>query len=414
MAGGSVHRLARRRPGPRCSGGTRSAAARRLLDARCPAGDVTGAAASARPGSRRGRRQALRVGHLPRAVRDRRRQTCRASLVRALVPEPDPGRDPLRSIAGRCSASRTWSCWIPSSTCWHRPACSTSCSTPVPGCSCWSPAGPAALPGRERRSCRRAADRTDGAATAMFRERARAVGGLRLATATTNGRVAALCDLLEGSPLAIELAAARTTMFTVAALFAALQAGGPEPAAHAGGGTAPRRHRDMRSTIAWSYQLLGEPGPAPAGAWRCSPAPSTWTRRVRRRAIRCEQDHRRAGRRRAATSWVTWWTGIWPSPRAAQPSPPLPAARHHTGVRRRQLRSGGELGAAQDACCAGAWTSPSTPSPAPIAAERRWLEHTDRELPNLRPRCACCRSGDGLAASGSPRPSGRSGPTAAR
>jgi predicted ATPase/DNA-binding CsgD family transcriptional regulator len=99
------------------------------------------------------------------------------------------------------------------------------------------------------------------AATAMFRQRARAVGGLKAAAgdeAADGAAVAGLCERLGGSPLAIELAAARTVMFSPAALAAALEPGQQSRLRMLAGGAPDGRHRDMRSTIAWSYLLLDE------------------------------------------------------------------------------------------------------------------------------------------------------------
>ena len=67
--------------------------------------------------------------------------------------------------------------------------------------------------------------------------------------------VASICDELDGLPLAIELAAARTRMLSVEQIVRRLDrrlellAGGPS--------RAPARQRSMRATIAWSYELLG-------------------------------------------------------------------------------------------------------------------------------------------------------------
>jgi predicted ATPase/class 3 adenylate cyclase len=68
--------------------------------------------------------------------------------------------------------------------------------------------------------------------------------------------VAAICQRLDGIPLAIELAAARSRSLTLAELldrladrFKVLRGGGR-------GGT--ERHQTLRATVAWSYQLLSE------------------------------------------------------------------------------------------------------------------------------------------------------------
>lgn len=99
----------------------------------------------------------------------------------------------------------------------------------------------------------------DGPGVALFCERAKAVGALRDG-GDERAVVRAVCTLLGGLPLAIELAAARTTLFTPSALLAALESGeqGRLPMLARGLEDAASRHRDMRSTIAWSYLLLDE------------------------------------------------------------------------------------------------------------------------------------------------------------
>jgi predicted ATPase/DNA-binding CsgD family transcriptional regulator len=93
-------------------------------------------------------------------------------------------------------------------------------------------------------------------AVRLFVERARAVDPAFALTGDNAAAVAGVCARLDGLPLAIELAAARTRLFTPTALLARLDrrlpvlAGGPMDA--------PIRQRTLRSTIAWSFDLLSE------------------------------------------------------------------------------------------------------------------------------------------------------------
>jgi predicted ATPase/class 3 adenylate cyclase len=90
-------------------------------------------------------------------------------------------------------------------------------------------------------------------AVMLFVERAQAVGrSLR-----ANGTLAAICRRLDGLPLAVELAAARTKLLDPAVLLRRLDqalpllTGGPRDA--------PERQRTLRSAIEWSHELLNEP-----------------------------------------------------------------------------------------------------------------------------------------------------------
>ncbi|HEX6312802.1 MAG TPA: DUF4062 domain-containing protein [Acidimicrobiia bacterium] len=91
-------------------------------------------------------------------------------------------------------------------------------------------------------------------AVQLFLERSRAVAaGLEL-TADTADAVAEICRRLEGIPLAIELAAARTKLLSPTELLerltdrlSVLVGGGPD---------VPERQRTLRATIDWSYDLL--------------------------------------------------------------------------------------------------------------------------------------------------------------
>jgi predicted ATPase/class 3 adenylate cyclase len=64
--------------------------------------------------------------------------------------------------------------------------------------------------------------------------------------------VATICRRLDGLPLAIELAAARCRLLSPAALLDRLDATFASPS----GADRPQRHRTLRKTMAWSYDLL--------------------------------------------------------------------------------------------------------------------------------------------------------------
>jgi predicted ATPase/DNA-binding CsgD family transcriptional regulator len=73
--------------------------------------------------------------------------------------------------------------------------------------------------------------------------------------------IAQICTRLDGLPLAIELAAARSKLLTPQALLERLEGtGGGSPLRTLASGTrdAPERHRTLEDAIAWSYNLLDE------------------------------------------------------------------------------------------------------------------------------------------------------------
>ncbi len=90
-------------------------------------------------------------------------------------------------------------------------------------------------------------------AAALFVERARAVGR----ELTPDATVEAICRRLDGLPLAVELAAARTKLLTPELLFERLKSA--LPLLTGGARDAPERQRTLRATIEWSYDLLDDP-----------------------------------------------------------------------------------------------------------------------------------------------------------
>jgi predicted ATPase/DNA-binding SARP family transcriptional activator len=90
-------------------------------------------------------------------------------------------------------------------------------------------------------------------AVRLFAERAGAVTPGFAVTAETAGAVAAICRRLDGLPLALELAAARTRVLPVHDLAARLD---DRFAPLASARHAPPRQQTLRATIDWSWELL--------------------------------------------------------------------------------------------------------------------------------------------------------------
>ena len=93
------------------------------------------------------------------------------------------------------------------------------------------------------------------AAVELFLERAAAVGS----TISGPGEllsVAAICQLLRGAPLAIELAAERSTWLSPAALLDRLGSGDLLAVLGRGPADVTPRQRSIRASITWSYRLL--------------------------------------------------------------------------------------------------------------------------------------------------------------
>jgi predicted ATPase/serine/threonine protein kinase len=88
----------------------------------------------------------------------------------------------------------------------------------------------------------------------LYNERARAARSDFEITLENAGPVAEICYRLDGLPLAIELAAARTKMFAPSALLARLSS--PLRLLTGGACDLPARQQTLRNTIDWSYGLL--------------------------------------------------------------------------------------------------------------------------------------------------------------
>ena len=96
----------------------------------------------------------------------------------------------------------------------------------------------------------------DFAAIRLFDERARAIRSDFAVDRENAGPVAAICARLDGLPLAIELAAARTRILSPEAILPMLER--RLDALDAAAGERPGRQRTLRDSIAWSHDLLGE------------------------------------------------------------------------------------------------------------------------------------------------------------
>jgi hypothetical protein len=94
-------------------------------------------------------------------------------------------------------------------------------------------------------------------AVALFLNRARAVRPGFALTEGNAGAVAEICRRLEGLPLAIELAAARTRLLDPAALLDRL--GSSLDVLGTGAVDLPERQRTLRATVEWSVDLLDDP-----------------------------------------------------------------------------------------------------------------------------------------------------------
>jgi non-specific serine/threonine protein kinase len=114
------------------------------------------------------------------------------------------------------------------------------------------PVPPMGLPALDTRA---PIDTVAGAeAVRLFVARARTVKPDFAVTEANAAAVAAICHRLDGLPLALELAAARSNLLSPAALLTRLSS--QLPVLTGGPRDAPARLRTMRDAIAWSYELL--------------------------------------------------------------------------------------------------------------------------------------------------------------
>ena len=97
----------------------------------------------------------------------------------------------------------------------------------------------------------------DHPAARLFADRTHAVLPSVVLDDPTLGAVAEICRLLDGIPLAIELAAAGVKTRSVVELAARLRE--DFPALSGAPRTAEARHRTLRATVDWSYELLSAP-----------------------------------------------------------------------------------------------------------------------------------------------------------
>jgi predicted ATPase/DNA-binding CsgD family transcriptional regulator len=95
-------------------------------------------------------------------------------------------------------------------------------------------------------------------AVAMFADIAERSGGGAAVNEETVYDVAAICRLLEGNPLAIELAAARTNVMGPRQILDLIAGGASLDVLRDGPFDLPSRQRDVTAALNWSYRLLGE------------------------------------------------------------------------------------------------------------------------------------------------------------
>lgn len=114
------------------------------------------------------------------------------------------------------------------------------------------PISPFPLPGSELLASAEAF--AQGEAVELFIARARSVQPNLALTQDNLDAIARICIRLDGLPLAIELAAARSKLLSPKAILSRLEK--RLPLLTGGGSDLPERHQTLRGAIAWSYNLL--------------------------------------------------------------------------------------------------------------------------------------------------------------
>jgi predicted ATPase/DNA-binding SARP family transcriptional activator len=112
----------------------------------------------------------------------------------------------------------------------------------------------APMPLPDRNLSRRAEDLAKVASVALFVARSRGVNPHFVLNAENSAAVAEICTRLDGLPLAIELAAARTKLLSPAAILARME--NRLEFLVDRNRSQEQRHQTLRSTLDWSYQLL--------------------------------------------------------------------------------------------------------------------------------------------------------------
>ena len=121
---------------------------------------------------------------------------------------------------------------------------------------CEFPVPPMSLPGKDRKSSVAALEECES--VRLFVARAKAVKPDFELTSDNASPVAEVCLLLDGLPLAIELAAARAKTLSPQAIVARLGPGGQLKLLTGGARDLPARQQTLRSAIEWSYELLSD------------------------------------------------------------------------------------------------------------------------------------------------------------